>query len=70
MIMAIEVSRRLKSHVLRGGWLGASWPRYIVPEGTTQTQLDAGWDLAVIMAAKESICFEAEAQANFRMLDA
>ena len=64
-IMASEISRRLTAHVIQGGWLGVSWSRYIVPEGATLSQLNAGWDLAVAMAARVGICFESEAQANF-----
>jgi hypothetical protein len=65
-IMAIEVARRIRAHVRNGGWLGVSWPHYIVPEGTTLSQLNAGWDLAVKLAAREGGDLEGDAEENFQ----
>lgn len=64
-IMAIEICRRIRKHVTGGGWLGASWPRYIVPEGATNAQLEAGLALAERLEAKEGGDLWGESQYNF-----
>lgn len=48
-LMAVDVSRLIMAHVNSGNWLGASWPRYIIPDNVrvTQFQLNAGYDMAV-----------------------
>lgn len=48
-LMATDVARAIISHVNEGGWLGASWPLYVLPKSArvTNYQLRAGFDLAM-----------------------
>lgn len=48
-LMAIDVYRFIRWHVEAGGWLGASWPTYVLPRAcrVTNYQLDAGYEMAL-----------------------
>ena len=48
-LTATDVLRHMREHVASGGWLGASWPKYVLPRGArvTQSALDWAWEEAV-----------------------
>lgn len=68
-LMAVDVSRLIMDYVQRGGWLGAAWPRYVLPDGTTVTQhqLNAGYAMAALEGAlsMSEDNFRAAARATF-----